>query len=359
MAGNLQSAAANPSYCESISKQMRHFAFFLLVILLSWRLEAQNKQSAPPSIFEKLIATEAVELTLETDLTTFIGQKKTNNYLPGTLRTKSGKSYSVEVRPRGRYRRKVSQIPPMKLRFDGKGLKADSLNSFNEIKVAVPCFVSDEGDDLLVKEYLAYKMFEKYSYAHFRTGLVKLTLIDTNDKGSGKKKMYAIFIEDEEEVAHRLNGEPEESFGIKVDKLDAQQAAKVAMFQYLIGNTDWDFAMHRNVQLIKQKDGGKILALPYDFDFSGLVSAPYAVPSSESGLRNVRDRYLMAAGISPDALKAATKTLKEKEKEFYQVCRSKYISGEAEADMTTFLQSFFQNMKGKEEPPATMVMKKE
>ena len=338
---------------------MKHFALLLLFPLAILRISAQTEGNAPTTIFEKLTATEAIEMTLEADLTTFVGQKKTNNYIPGKLRTKDGKTYTIELRPRGRYRRKVSQVPPMKIRFDEKELQTENLDTLNEIKIALPSVHNDQGNDLIIKEYLAYRMFETVSSAYFRARLVKLTLIDTNEKGMGKKKVYAIFIEDEEDVARRLDGIPEGEFGIKLDKHEQDQAALVVMFQYLIGNTDWDFAMHRNVELIKKKANDKILALPYDFDFSGLVSAPYASPSSESGVKTVRDRYLMSAGVDAEALKSATQILKSKEKELYKICRCKHLSSEHSADMLNFLASFFKNMDGKDIAPTVMAEKKE
>jgi len=338
---------------------MKYFTILLLFILSGLTLAAQAPSVAPSTIFEKLTASEAIELTLETDLTTFVAQKKTNNYMPGTLRTKDGKTYKVEVRPRGRYRRKVSKIPPMKIRFDEKELQAENLDTLNEIKIALPSVHTEQGNELIVKEYLAYRMFEKVSDAYFRARLVKLTLIDTNEKGSGKKKLYAIFIEDEEEVSQRLNGVPEDEYGIKMEKFEQEQAALVVMYQYLIGNTDWDFPMHRNVELIKKKENEKMLVLPYDFDFSGLVSAPYASPSSDSGVKTVRDRYLMSNGIDAEALKSATNLLKTKEKEFYKLCRSKYLSSETSSSMVKFLESFYKNMEGKDVPPPVMAEEKE
>lgn len=337
-----------------MSNTLRHTAIFLFTLLATQFASAQSEPEQYSTIFEKLTATEGNELTLETDLTSFIGQKKTNNYLPGVLRTKDGKSYQVEIRPRGRYRRKVSQIPPMKIRFSEDELRAEGLDTLNEIKIALPCFDSDEGNELIVKEYLAYRLFEKVSDAYFRARLINLTIIDTYDTKSKPKKMTAIFVEDEEEVAERLNSVPEEEFGVPMDQFEQQQAARVAVFQYLIGNTDWDFSMHRNVQLCRMKENGRVIVLPYDFDFSGLVSAPYAVPSSESGLRNVRERFLMSSGIDAAALKAAVSDIKPLEKSFYEVCNSKFLSRSARNDMIGFLKSFFKNMEGKDEAPVTM-----
>ncbi|MBX2891267.1 MAG: hypothetical protein KF734_10095 [Saprospiraceae bacterium] len=337
---------------------MKHFALLLLFALNASCLAAQAEPVAPLTIFEQLTATEACELTLEADLTTLVGQKKTNNYLPGTLRTKDGKSYPLELRARGRYRRKVSQLAPMKVKFSKEDLRNAGLDTLNEIKIALPTTFTDVGNELIVKEYLAYRMFELVSDAHFRAKLVKLTLKDTNDKGSGTKKVFAIFIEDEEEVAHRIGGTPDGTFGVKIESLDQQQAALVVMFQYLIGNTDWDFSMHRNVELFMMPNG-KRLALPYDFDFAGLVSAPYASPSSESGVKTVRDRYLMSSDVDSEALKTAIATLKSKEKEFYQLCRNKHLPRTASADMIGFLQYYFKNMEGKDAAPTVMAEKRE
>lgn len=337
---------------------MKHLALFLFFVLEALYLAAQTEGAEPSTIFEKLTATEGIELTLEADLTTFVAQKRTNAYMPGKLTTEDGKTYTVEIRPRGRYRRRISQNPPMKIRFDTKELKAEGLGSLNEIKIALPAFDSQQGNELIAKEYLAYRMFEKVSDAYFRAGLVKLTLRDSNEKKTSKKTVLAIFIEDEEEVAARLGGEPEEGFGIQLHKFDAQQAATVALYQYLIGNTDWDFAMRRNVELIK-KEKGKIMVLPYDFDFSGLVSAPYASPNSETGLKSVRDRYLMAKGIHADTLKTAVNLLKTKEKDLYQTCRTKAVPKAATNAAIEYLETFFKNMEGKEDVPQVMTLEKE
>ena len=51
----------------------------------------------------------------------------------------------------------------------------------------------------------------------------------------------------------------------------------MAVFEYLIGNTDWSAVGSHNVRLIKCKDYPLPLPIAYDFDYSGFVNAPYAV----------------------------------------------------------------------------------
>jgi hypothetical protein len=326
---------------------------FGLVSGLALAQDASTSPTRPKSIFEVLTEKEAVKMTLETDLTTIIEQKKTNQYFPAILRSENGKIYKIEVKPRGKFRRKVSVFPPLKLKFKKKDLVADGLDTLNEIKLVLPCYESDKGDELIVREYLAYRMFEQLTDASLHARLIRLTIRDSHVEKS-KKPMYAILLEDEEELVSRLHGTLNEEYGTPTDSLHTYQAALTVMFQYMIGNTDWEISMLRNVRLVRAPGSGKTLTVPYDFDFSGLVSAPYSSPSSDTGLKSVRDRFLMSNGLQPESLKKALNTLKTAKASFYSLCKSKYLSNEATEDMTNFLHSFFEKVDGKNEIPQMM-----
>jgi hypothetical protein len=67
------------------------------------------------------------------------------------------------------------------------------------------------------------------------------------------------------------------------------------VFQYLIGNTDWSLvpsdeeqACCHNGTLIEKDE--TILYVPFDFDLSGFVDAPYAKPAPDLRLKSVRQR---------------------------------------------------------------------
>jgi hypothetical protein len=113
--------------------------------------------------------------------------------------------------------------------------------------------------------------------------------------------------------------------------------------------------MMRNCRLIQSRESGKVLVIPYDFDFSGLVGAPYASPASEAGIRTVRDRFLMADGIREDALKRALQVVKSARKDLLDICRSKFLSKEHSYAMTTYLETFFQAMEGRETAPVILL----
>lgn len=326
-----------------------------ICLLCLFSLSSSAQTGRPRSIFEVLTEKEAAKMTLETDLTTIIEHKKSNQYFPGTLRTDDGKVYRVEVKPRGKFRRKISVFPPLKIKFKKKELLAQGLDTLNEIKLVLPCYETDKGDELVVREYLAYRMFEKLTDASFRARLIRLTIRDTHVE-KAKKPMFAILLEDEEELEKRLNGVLNEDYGMPMDSLHGYQAALTVMFQYMIGNTDWDISMLRNIRMLRARESGKLLIVPYDFDFSGLVSAPYATPSSDSGLKTVRDRFLMNNGLKPEVLKRALNALRTSKQDFYTLCKSKYLRYDASEDMLNYLRNFFDQVEGQSEIPQMMRM---
>ncbi|MBL7806898.1 MAG: hypothetical protein JNN28_03745 [Saprospiraceae bacterium] len=335
--------------------------FRWLLLLLIWFLPGPSKAQdtiltpAPKSIFQVLTEKDAAKMTLECDLTTIIEQKKTNQYFPGTLRTADGKSYKIEVKPRGKFRRKISVFPPLKIKFKKKELVAEGLDTLNEIKLVLPCYESDKGNELIIKEYLAYRMFESLTNASLRARLIRLTIRDTHVEKS-KPPMYAILLEDEEELVARLHGVTNEEYGVPADSLNANQASLAVMFEYMIGNTDWEIAMQRNVRLVKAPISGKSLVVPYDFDFSGLVGAPYATPSSETGLKTVKDRFLMSSGLKTEHLRRALNTLKANRQTLLNWCKSKHLSYEVSEEMSQYLRSFFEKIEGKGEIPTLIKM---
>ncbi|MEI6409499.1 MAG: hypothetical protein WCR52_08955 [Bacteroidota bacterium] len=333
---------------------------FLYILLIPFfmigRAEAQTDAAQKPiSIYEHLTKTEAAKYTIEADFTSIVANKKTNQYFPASLKSEDGKTYKIELRPRGKFRRKIAEIPPLKIKFSKKLLRAEGFDTLNEIKLVLPCFDNAQGDELIVKEYLAYRMFEQLTPISIKARLIRLTILDTHVENS-KKQMYAILVEDEEESTARLKGKTVEDYGIPSDSLMMNQAALMSVFEYMIGNTDWEIAMIRNVRLVRAPESGKVLVMPYDFDFSGFVSAPYASPSSDSGLRTVRDRFLMASGIKQDALKRATQLIRSNQSKLEEICRSKHLSRQTIDQITAYLDTYFEQVAASDSVPQTFKM---
>lgn len=313
-------------------------------------------QPANPSIsiFERIAQEEGAKIYLDADMTTLLANRNSDDYTPAMLTLSDGKTFLVKIKPKGKYRRKVAEVPPLKIKFAKKALDAEGLvDSLNEVKLILPCYDNNLGDELIVREYLAYRMFEKLTSACVRARLVRLTLRDTHVEKS-RKIMYAILLEDNEETAARLHGLEFEQYGLPVDSVIQHHLALVAMFEYMIGNTDWDLPMMRNVRMLRSPETQKVLVVPYDFDFSGFVSAPYASPSSDSGLLTVRDRFLITNGLDRSYLRRSAQILLNARPEFYEICKSRFISKASAAELIQYLDTFFMEIDDNGDVPVRM-----
>ena len=315
------------------------------------QIPAPSKDPLPPrTIFERLTAEENPRITLALNMSALLTQKKSRDYLIGSLQDANGKKYDVEVRASGKFRRMKAVNPPLKIKFKKKILAKEGLDSLNKLKIVMPWFDTPAGEDYLVREYLAYKIFEEISPKYVRARLIQLSL--QNTKGA-TKNMPALLVEDEDETATRLGGKLVTRYGIPMDSLESEQTALTALYQYFIGNTDWDFNMLRNVRIVETPDG-QIWPLPYDFDFCGFVNAPYATPASDAGIRHVRERSFKDEGLKKNAVEAAVKLLKSRKETFYAVCASKYANTQSQEHMAAYLQLYFEKMGNKRIPPRIM-----
>lgn len=166
----------------------------------------------------------------------------------------------------------------------------------NKLKLVVQCGSKSRGSQWLLKENLAYKVFEEFSDLHLKTRLLEVSYTDT-DKREGVKTQLAFFIEHHKSVARRHAMQVETRNAVSIAELDQGQSNAVALFAYLIGNTDFSSIQGpagekccHNVKLLVD-DKGQYFPLPYDFDNTGWVSAGYALgPSPNIGIASTAER---------------------------------------------------------------------
>jgi hypothetical protein len=71
--------------------------------------------------------------------------------------------------------------------------------------------------------------------------------------------------------------------------VDMETMTLVGLFEYMIGNTDMSLLKLHNLILVRSSSG-ITYPVPYDFDYSGVVNARYAVPAQALNLATVRER---------------------------------------------------------------------
>ncbi len=294
------------------------------------------------SIFEALTTREGELLRLETDFT-FFENPPSKEKFSAVLSTENRQSFRLYLEKRGKFRLRGGALPPLKMNFSKKELEAAGLNEFDEIKLVLPYTLNKKGNELIVREYLAYRLFEHLSPYSFRARLIQLELEDVH---AGRQHLvYAILLEDKEELAGRLGGALIKTYNHDLASYDSRQLALMSTFQYLIGNADWDLNMNRNICPIQIPGSNLILAIPYDFDFSGLVNAPYAYPSTASGLVSVRDRQFRIENLPEADLDHASQQIRPALDAFFQATHAKdFLTRQAQKDIYRYLESFFRQI---------------
>jgi hypothetical protein len=210
----------------------------------------------------------------------------------------SGEVFAVQLQPRGitRRRKDICQFPPLRVTLASPPPAASLFAGQRRLKLVTHCQVSERFQQNVLLEYAAYRLYNALTPASFR---VRLARIDYRDTGNGRTtSRHGFFIEDSRDVAAR-NGMSEPAVGERfpVTRLAPIDAARFALFEYMIGNLDWamqagppgDRCCH-NSSPISPGGAAPIVPVPYDFDFSGLVSAPYATPPPTVPVSSVGQR---------------------------------------------------------------------
>lgn len=209
---------------------------------------------------------------------------------PGAVRLAGSPDIAVEFRARGHVRRmaRTCDYVPLRLEF-AKGSRAGTVfQKQDALKLVVQCAGGSEFEQYLLREYLAYRIFNVVTHRSFRARLARVTYVD---KASGKATgtRLGIFLEDDAEVAKRLEGRVIELQRLMFADLDSDALMPAMVFEFMIGNTDFSIYALHNVRIVQRPDRS-LHVVPYDFDMSGLVNAPYAIPSRGFMIKSVTER---------------------------------------------------------------------
>jgi len=146
--------------------------------------------------------------------------------------------------------------------------------------MVLPCLVQSSNNNKVVKEYMAYQLYELISEYHFNTKLLKIDLEELRGNKTRNHEFMGFLIEDDKKVAKRHNGKVLDRF-IHPLAQDTLTSIRNAFFQYMIGNTDFSVGYGHNEKLLFID--GKIMPVPYDFDMSGLCNTTYSTVSQIQG----------------------------------------------------------------------------
>ena len=290
-------------------------------------------------------------MTITTDLAELVDNRRSPEYQKAQLAYTDQKGMSmvrpIKVKPRGKYRRQYCEFPPLKIKFSKKDLEKEALNpEYNSLKLVTHCVEGENtGKKQVVKEYLAYQLYNLLTDKSFRTQLVKITYVDSK-KSLNKISRYGFLIENTREMANRLGGSKCDCLNPAPASLSASDENLMSMFQYMIGNEDWSIKTNRNIKLIKPFRESPMIPVPYDFDFSGIVDANYAVPNRDYRLQRVKDRVFLGIDVGDEQFKATLAHFSAKEtlmKDY--VLNFQYLSKGDRQKTIKYLDAFYRQMK--------------
>ncbi len=317
---------------------------FATLMVSSLSLFAGASQQ-PASIFDEMNYAEVLEMELEVSMDNLLANRRDNNNYEAKLSftDKEGQlqSWNTKVSLRGKFRRmKCAEMPPLKLKFKKDDLSAAGLSTSNDLKMVTQCVEDEEeAKELLLKEYLTYKLYNQITDYSYRVQLVKVSYKDA--VSGNTKNQWAFLIEDTAQMRDRLSAEKlGKKEGFEIASINADIEKTTAVFQYLIGNHDWGVANQRNIKIIKK--GTEFYSIPYDFDFSGIVGAPYARANTALGIKTRNDRIYLGLDQNLDHLEKQTELFKAKKAVLFKTIREfKLLDYSARKDMIAYLELFY------------------
>jgi len=252
-------------------------------------------------------------------------------------------SQKIVIKYRGVIRYEICSFPPIMINFSNP-LRDDSLK-IKKIKLVTHCESGSMTDDYIIREYLVYKLFNALTDTCLRTRLLKVNYIDIN----GKKKTitkYGFFIEPVSMLAKRTNSEIVKSKNLKQQSIIPDVMDRLAIFNYMISNWDWSLPGQHNVEVIKPVAlyaGGLGIAVPYDFDITGVVNAAYASPPPEFiGTENIRVRVFYGLCRTKEVYLEDLKVFSNKKDDIYKVINDcPNLNPRSKKDIANFLDGFF------------------
>jgi hypothetical protein len=293
---------------------------------------------------------ELLQITLCFDIREFVRTKNQPEYKDARLTVKISEKDSVsqriKLKARGFMRLSYCSFPPIMLKFSG-GKDSSLIQGKGTLKLVTHCSKSSVFEEYLFKEYLAYKLFNLVTPYSFKTRLVQIRYVDIN-KPENAFTAYGFLIENEETMAARNHAVVLNLTNITQKQMEPVQMARVAVFNYMIGNTDWSVPFQHNVKLLKTLTelSDKGIPVAYDFDYSGMVNTMYSAPAELLPIKNVAERYYLGMCYSDGELEPIISEFMGLKDQFLEIVNDfDYLSQRDKKQVEDYINSFYKMNK--------------
>lgn len=303
--------------------------------------------------------TSVINATITTDMVSIFRHKnKQGLKIPAHFSTTFPDGTTIDepivLELRGHVRREICYLPPLEVNF--KDSKTSVFKSLGSLKLVNQCYNDATGEKYLLSEFLIYKMYNLLTDMSFRVRLLNLKLVDS----SGKRKTiseYAFLMEDIKKLAKRNNCIYSKA-GVDPRRTDERQMTIAAIFEYMIGNTDWGVIVNHNTRLLRPKaDTTKPpYVVPYDFDYSGFVNTNYSVPNPMLDITSVRQRVYRGFPEPLTVVEDVVNIFKTRKTDIYALINNfDLLSPKSRKELTEYLDDFFSMINRHSEVKSTFI----
>ena len=253
-------------------------------------------------------------------------------------------TFNIKLKVRGNFRKnpETCGFPPLRVKFTDKNqLENTIFQGQKKLKLVTHCNKEEE----LLQEYLLYKVYQLFTQKSFRVRLIRATYQDKNQFFEPFTR-FAFFIEDDDDMAERNGGKSEdiEDFERReaVAMIDSQHVRLIHIFQYMIGNTDWNIERGKNFKYIYYKDNDMIIPVPYDFDLSGIIDVTYPNIESVFGSGGYNHRQYKNICSTKNEIQKLLKTFRKNRKHIKKTYRDfPFLSEKKKNEIWKYYRKFY------------------
>jgi hypothetical protein len=290
---------------------------------------------------------EPLQLSLCFNIREFLKTRSRQEYCDARLTVKLNEndsiSENIKIKARGIMRLSYCSFPPIMLKFKGDNQETSRTLGKGTIKLVTQCKWSSLYESYVFKEYLAYKLFSLVTPYSFKTRLVKINYVDIHETGKTYAS-YGFLIENDDKMAERNKAFIINNKNVLQKNMNTEDMARVAVFNYMIGNTDWSVPNQHNIKILKSLEipSDKGIPVAYDFDYAGFVNTVYSLPAEGLPIEDVTERYYSGLCYSNEELNPVLDEFAGMKEKFLNTINGfEYLSAREKKKAETYIKSFY------------------
>lgn len=332
---------------------MRMYPWTVVSVAGFLLLSAAPVQASPQP--DRLFRDNAIiDVRIVAPMSTLLSERPNEEELPGKLQfddaAGAAVDLDVEIRTRGRFRRlrDVCRFPPLRLDLKGSQTKGTLFAKQDKLKLVTHCKDSNTFEQVILREYIAYRILNTMTDVSFRVRLMRITYVDSEEKRNDEQHLGFV-IEHRDRLAKRSEKKYLEIPRTSVRSLEPSYSNLVSMYQFMIGNTDFSPIIGSNGEpcchnhVLFGNEGEPVWSVPYDFDQSGLVNAPYAKPNEKFRIRSVRQRLYRGRCMHNEKVPDSINLFIAKRDEIFGIVNGlDLLSKKSRASLVKYIESFYE-----------------